>query len=81
MTRAEICLAACEGLTDDEVKAIVANGGLAQLRDTALRAGKIQTLAEKLMELPSMVNEAKGNLMKARPILLQILTEMEDLER
>lgn len=79
MTRAEICLAACEGLTDDEVKAIVANGGLAQLRDTALRAGKIQTLAEKLMDLPSMVNEAKGNLMKARPILLQILTEMEEL--
>lgn len=75
MTRTEICLTACAGLTDEEIEAVVANGGFARIRETVLVAGKIQSLGERL----SILNETKSNLMKARPLLLEILTEMENL--
>jgi hypothetical protein len=79
MTRAELCMAACECLSDDEVRELVASGGLRHLKDIHDTVGKIVTLTEAMRGIPKTIADMKGNLAKARPFLIAMLAEIEEL--
>src|SRR5258708_40345781 len=79
MTRAELCIAACEGLSDADLKLIVAAGGLRHVVDTGKEVEKVMSFAEAVTRLPHALAQAKGDVFKLRPLLIHLLAAMEQL--
>jgi hypothetical protein len=81
MTRAEMCIAACEGLTDDQVKALVSAGGLIHLLEQYERVDgvKIAAVMKSIQEFPALLAGVRGNVGQMRSLLIATLAEIDGL--
>jgi hypothetical protein len=78
-TRADLCMAACEGLTDAEVRTLISNGGLHFVLECGRKTRALLDLSEAMLLLPKRIAEAQGNMAKARSMLISMLAEIEKL--
>lgn len=81
MTRADICMAACEGLTDAQVKTLVSAGGLIHLLERREREEGVEVAAilHTLANFPAEVAAARGNIAEVRVKLVALLAQIDAL--
>ena len=79
LSRAEICAAVCEGLSDAELRLIAENGGLRRLADMADLSTRMASIVELWQTMPPILEKQKATVIALRPKLIEMLALMEEL--
>jgi hypothetical protein len=79
VTRDDLCRSACDGLSDIELRVVAGGGGFKHVLDGLEQFKRLKHLTDLCQELPAQLASVKGDLVKLRPTLIQMLAEIEEL--